>query len=102
MRFTTELLAIALALADVTPAQNSTYNATAAAQAQLKAELANLEKFWSYGRSPPVYPSPQGAGKGEWATAYEKARTLVASMTDFEKNNITYGYTSTSDKWMWW
>lgn len=57
MRFTTELLAVALALADVTSAQNSTYNATAAAQAQLKAELANLEKFWSYGRSPPVYPS---------------------------------------------
>lgn len=57
MRFTTELLAVVLALADVTSAQNSTYNATAAAQAQLKAELANLEKFWSYGRSPPVYPS---------------------------------------------
>jgi hypothetical protein len=46
MRFTTELLAVALALADVTSAQNSTYNATAAAAAQLKAELANLEKFW--------------------------------------------------------
>ena len=57
MRFTTELLAVALALADVTSAQNSTYNATAAAQAKLTAELANLEKFWSYGRSPPVYPS---------------------------------------------
>jgi beta-glucosidase len=57
MRFTTELLAVALALADVTSAQNSTYNATAAAAAQLKAELANLEKFWSYGRSPPVYPT---------------------------------------------
>ncbi|KAI4839662.1 putative glycosyl hydrolase, partial [Aureobasidium sp. EXF-8845] len=94
MRFTTELLAVALALADVTSAQNSTYNATAAAAAQLKAELANLEKFWSYGRSPAVYPTPQGAGRDEWATAYEKARALVASMTDFEKNNITYGYTS--------
>ena len=57
MRFTTELLAVALALADITSAQNSTYNATAVAQAQLEAELANLEKFWSYGRSPPVYPS---------------------------------------------
>jgi beta-glucosidase len=57
MRFTTELLAVALALADVTSAQNSTYNATAAAQAKLTAELANLEKFWSYGRSPPVYPT---------------------------------------------
>ncbi|THW11878.1 putative glycosyl hydrolase [Aureobasidium pullulans] len=94
MRFTTELLAVALALADVTSAQNSTYNATAAAQAKLTAELANLEKFWSYGRSPPVYPTPQGAGRDEWATAYEKAKTLVASMTDYEKNNITYGYTS--------
>lgn len=57
MRFTTELLAVALALADITSAQNSTYNATAAAQAKLTAELANLEKFWSYGRSPPVYPT---------------------------------------------
>jgi beta-glucosidase len=57
MRFTTELLAVALALADVTSAQNSTYNATAAAQAKLTAELANLEKFWSYGRSPPVSPT---------------------------------------------
>jgi len=57
MRFTTELLAVALALADITSAQNSTYNATAAAQAKLTAEVANLEKFWSYGRSPPVYPT---------------------------------------------
>jgi beta-glucosidase len=57
MRFTTELLAVALAIADVTFAQNSTLNTTAAAKAKLTAELANLEKFWSYGRSPPVYPS---------------------------------------------
>lgn len=95
MRFTTELLAVALAIADLASAQNSTYNATAAAQAALKAELANLEHFWSYGRSPPVYPTPQGQGRNEWASAYEKAKALVSQMTDYEKNNITYGYAST-------
>lgn len=57
MRFTTELLAVALAIADLSAAQNTTYNATAAAEAALQVELANLEKFWSYGRSPPVYPT---------------------------------------------
>jgi len=50
MRATTGLLAIALAIADLTSAQNSTKNAT-------EALVANQEQFWSYGRSPPVYPS---------------------------------------------
>ncbi|KAK0257767.1 hypothetical protein LTR57_002139 [Friedmanniomyces endolithicus] len=86
MRFTTELLAIGLALVDVTSGQG--LNTTT--------ELANLEHYWSYGRSMPVYPTPQTAGKGEWATAYAKAKALVAQMTDFEKNNITYGQASTT------
>ncbi|KAK0326282.1 hypothetical protein LTR82_003029 [Friedmanniomyces endolithicus] len=86
MRFTTELLAIGLALVDVTSGQG--HNTTT--------ELANLEHYWSYGRSMPVYPTPQTAGKGEWATAYAKAKALVAQMTDFEKNNITYGQASTT------
>ena len=77
------LLAIALAVyPDVAFAQNST-NTTAV--------LANLERFWSYGRSAPVYPTPQGAGLGEWADSYSRAKALVAQMTNDEKNNITYG-----------
>ena len=53
---------------------------------------ANLEHFWSYGRSPPVYPTPQMAGSGDWSEAYQKARSLVGQMTNDEKNNLTYGY----------
>ncbi|KAL1877654.1 hypothetical protein Plec18167_004619 [Paecilomyces lecythidis] len=61
------------------------------------AEAANLERFWSYGRSEPVYPTPEGNGTGDWAEAYSRARALVSQMTDDEKNNITYGYTSTTN-----
>ena len=82
MLVTSGILAIALALADVASAQNST-NTTAV--------LANLERYWSYGRSAPVYPTPRGAGNGEWADAYSRAKALVAQMTNDEKNNITYG-----------
>ncbi|KAB2577636.1 putative beta-glucosidase M [Lasiodiplodia theobromae] len=48
-----------------------------------------------YGQSPPVYPSPQGSGNTStaWATAYEKARALVAQLTLDEKSNLTRGYT---------
>lgn len=53
MRISSGILAIALALGEVSSAQNST-NATEIA---LEDELANLEHYWSYGRSPPVYPS---------------------------------------------
>lgn len=52
----------------------------------------NLELFWSYGRSPPVYPTPQFAGAGDWEDAYIFARSLVSQMTNDEKNNLTYGY----------
>ncbi|KAL2864308.1 beta-glucosidase [Aspergillus lucknowensis] len=60
------------------------------------AVAANLERYWSYGRSEAVYPSPEIKGRGAWTTAYEKAQSLVARMTDEEKNNITYGYASTT------
>lgn len=52
MRTATQLLALGqlLALAVETSAQNATVNATLAI-------IANLEHYWSYGRSPPVYPS---------------------------------------------
>ncbi|KAJ3578377.1 hypothetical protein NPX13_g2188 [Xylaria arbuscula] len=42
-----------------------------------------------YGQSPPVYPSPNGTGIGDWADAYAKARALVSKMTLEEKVNIT-------------
>ncbi|KAK3068510.1 hypothetical protein LTR53_013864 [Teratosphaeriaceae sp. CCFEE 6253] len=80
MHLTSPLLAVGLALIELSAAQNLT-----------AAQVANLEHYWSYGRSAPVYPTPQTSGRGEWATAYAKAVALVAQMTDFEKNNITYG-----------
>ncbi|KAJ5654555.1 hypothetical protein N7490_001558 [Penicillium lividum] len=49
-----------------------------------------------YGDSPAVYPSPNGAGSGDWAAAYKKATDLVAQMTLEEKNNLTFGIETTS------
>ncbi|KAL4894835.1 putative glycosyl hydrolase [Aspergillus ambiguus] len=54
----------------------------------------NLEHFWSYNRSEPVYPSPQIKGLGDWDHAFTKAKALVSRMTNEEKSNITYGYDS--------
>ncbi|KAK6864143.1 glycoside hydrolase family 3 protein [Apiospora arundinis] len=47
-----------------------------------------------YGLSPPVYPSPQGAGStsARWTDAYARARTIVAQATLEEKLNLTYGH----------
>ncbi|KAL7621870.1 hypothetical protein AAE478_007370 [Parahypoxylon ruwenzoriense] len=44
-----------------------------------------------YGQSPPVYPSPNGTGLGDWADSYTKARALVAQMTLEEKISLTGG-----------
>ncbi|OTB10775.1 glycoside hydrolase family 3 protein [Daldinia sp. EC12] len=44
-----------------------------------------------YGQSPPVYPSPNGTGLGDWADSYAKARALVAQLTLEEKVNLTGG-----------
>jgi beta-glucosidase len=41
--------------------------------------------------SPPYYPSPWASGKGEWATAYLKARQFVSQLTLLEKVNLTTG-----------
>lgn len=41
--------------------------------------------------SPPYYPSPWGAGTGDWATAYTKARAFVSQLTLLEKVNLTTG-----------
>lgn len=58
------------------------------------AQLEELERYWSYGRSEPYYPSPVGNGTHAWAAAYGKARSLLHQMTNQEKNNITYGFTA--------
>ncbi|KAL4936770.1 putative beta-glucosidase M [Aspergillus oleicola] len=47
-----------------------------------------------YGLSPPVYPSPEGTGAGDWASAYTKAKAFVAQLSDDEKVNLTAGVTS--------
>lgn len=51
----------------------------------------HLELYWTYGRSPPVYPSPQMTGTAGWEESFEFAQGLVSQMTNEEKNNITYG-----------
>ncbi|KAL1306355.1 hypothetical protein AAFC00_005069 [Neodothiora populina] len=97
MRATPQLLAVALALASLSTAQNSSSFGNSTSSGNLTAaEFANLDLFWSYGRSEPVYPTPQSIGRGEWAQAYSRAKALVAQMTNDEKNNITYGHTSTT------
>ncbi|KAI3397391.1 hypothetical protein diail_10841 [Diaporthe ilicicola] len=49
-----------------------------------------------YGQSPPVYPSPNGTGSGDWAQAYSKARAFVGQMTLEEKVNLTGGTTTST------
>ncbi|ORY67003.1 glycoside hydrolase family 3 protein [Pseudomassariella vexata] len=49
-----------------------------------------------YGQSPPVYPSPNGTGLGNWADAYIKARNFVSQLTLEEKVNLTGGVSETS------
>jgi beta-glucosidase len=39
----------------------------------------------------PYYPSPLGGWTSDWTSAYEKAESLVSSMTLAEKTNITAG-----------
>ena len=65
--------------------------------AQDPAYIANLVHFWDYGRSPPVYPSPEGQGNGDWAQAYASARQLVSQMILEEKASLTIGVASTSN-----
>ncbi|KAI1338866.1 glycoside hydrolase family 3 protein [Xylariaceae sp. FL0016] len=49
-----------------------------------------------YGESPPVYPSPEGAGTGDWADAYTKAKAFVAQLSLDEKVNLTGGISDSS------
>ncbi|KAI0477591.1 glycoside hydrolase family 3 protein [Xylariaceae sp. FL0804] len=48
-----------------------------------------------YGESPPVYPSPEGKGTGDWAQAYSQAKTLVSKLSLEEKVNLTGGSSDT-------
>jgi beta-glucosidase len=73
------------------------YVGTVQAAVNQSALAANLEHFWSYGRSPPVYPTPQMSGSGGWEESYQYARQLVSQMTNDEKNNLTYGYVCLED-----
>lgn len=84
MRASPSLLAVAALLFD-------------SAVAQTAAERAALALYYDYNRSPPIYPSPQGAGTGEWASAYTQARAIVAQMTNLEKQNISIGFASTAN-----
>ncbi|KAK2601946.1 glycoside hydrolase 3 [Conoideocrella luteorostrata] len=47
--------------------------------------------------SPPVYPTPDGKGEGQWANAYTSARAFVAKLTLEEKVNVTRGFTDQSN-----
>nr|RBQ92251.1 hypothetical protein FVER53263_11749 [Fusarium verticillioides] len=53
------------------------------------------ELTWSYGRSPPFYPTPPGTGLGNWSHAYDQASALVSQMTMDEKVSVTSGQTTT-------
>lgn len=55
-----------------------------------QAQITNDTFF--YGQSPPVYPSPQIQGLGDWAAAYNQAQAFVAQLTIEEKTNLTGGY----------
>ncbi|KAJ5314847.1 uncharacterized protein N7443_001731 [Penicillium atrosanguineum] len=84
MKISVFLLAAALQLVGHVVAQNG------------QTDPADLERYWSYGRSEPVLETPVAKGLGDWANAYHRARHLVSQMTDEEKNNLTYGHTSTT------
>lgn len=50
-----------------------------------------------YGQSPAVYPTPIANGTGDWALAHERARAFVSQLTLLEKQNLTFGYTDTTN-----
>ncbi|PFH60809.1 hypothetical protein XA68_10270 [Ophiocordyceps unilateralis] len=58
--------------------------------ALLAAAAGPKDDGFFYGLSPPVYPSPPMTG-GEWADAYQRARSLVKEMTLVEKVSLTGG-----------
>ena len=50
-----------------------------------------------YGQSPPVYPTPQISGAGDWSASYAKASAFVAQLSLEEKSNLTFGVASTAN-----
>ena len=67
------------------------YNASASATYPSATDPRAAEGAKSFQTSPPFYPSPWGNGRGEWAEAYDKARTFVSQLTLLEKVNLTTG-----------
>ncbi|GME23845.1 putative beta-glucosidase m [Neofusicoccum parvum] len=87
-----QLLALALWCSGPAAAQSSSSTAIPASPSL----IAEQELRYAYNHSPPVYPSPEASGTGDWAAAYAYAAALVAQMTNDEKQNLTFGYTSTT------
>ena len=61
-------------------------------QAFAQAQITDDTYF--YGQSEPVYPTPEGSGLGDWASAYGKAKAFVSQLTIEEKTNLTGGTTA--------
>ncbi|WQF79039.1 Putative glycoside hydrolase, family 3, glycoside hydrolase family 3 domain, immunoglobulin [Colletotrichum destructivum] len=59
--------------------------------------IQQQELYWSYDRSPPVYPTPRGRGLGDWSDAYKEAEAIVKQMTVEEKTAVVSGQTSTAN-----
>ncbi|KAI6855986.1 putative beta-glucosidase [Hortaea werneckii] len=67
------------------------------AQAGIQAVLKYIfpEQYWSYGRSPPVYPTPVGGNDPAWQEAYAQASALVAELDDVQLASLTLGSSDT-------
>ncbi|KAI7658076.1 putative beta-glucosidase, partial [Hortaea werneckii] len=67
------------------------------AQAGLQAVLKYIfpEQYWSYGRSPPVYPTPVGGDDPAWEEAYARASALVAQLGYTQLASLTLGSSDT-------
>ncbi|KAI7459285.1 putative beta-glucosidase [Hortaea werneckii] len=67
------------------------------AQAGLQAILKYIfpEQYWSYGRSPPVYPTPVGGNDPAWQEAYAQASALVAELDNIQLASLTLGSSDT-------
>ncbi|KAI6789929.1 putative beta-glucosidase [Hortaea werneckii] len=67
------------------------------AQAGLQAILKYIfpEQYWSYGRSPPVYPTPVGGNDPAWQEAYAQASALVAELDNIHVASLTLGSSDT-------
>ena len=61
------------------------------------AQAVIQDDSYFYGQSPPVYPSPQITGSGDWGASYAKAEAFVAQLSLEEKSNLTFGIASTSN-----